>query len=64
MIIKSEKEYQEHEALIEQLIQKGTKLGDMELLTDEQKLEYMRLSEALDEYAKTNNPLVLFTKNH
>jgi HTH-type transcriptional regulator/antitoxin HigA len=50
MIIKSEKEYKDYEARVEKLMQRGTELGDMELLTDEEKEEFMRLSEALDEY--------------
>ena len=50
MIIKSEKEYKDYEARVEMLMQRGTELGDMELLTDEEKAEFMLLSEALDEY--------------
>ena len=39
------------------LMQRGTELGDMELLTDDEKAEYMRLSDALDEYASAYHPL-------
>ena len=41
MIIKSEKEYKDYEARAEKLMQRGTELGDMELLTDEEKAEFM-----------------------
>jgi hypothetical protein len=41
MIIKSEKEYKDYEARVEKLMQRGTELGDMELLTDEEKAEFM-----------------------
>lgn len=57
MIIKSEKEYKEYEARIESLIQRGTELGDMELLSDVEKKEFTMLSDALDEYGKAFHPL-------
>ena len=57
MVIKSEKEYQEYEARMERLIQKGTELGDMELLSDAEKSEFFLLSDALDEYGKAYHPL-------
>ena len=57
MIIKSEKEYKDYEARAEKLMQRGTELGDMELLTDEEKAEFMQLSEALDEYGSAYHPL-------
>jgi len=57
MIIKSEKEYKDYEARAEKLMQRGTELGDMELLTDEEKAEFMQLSEALDEYGRAYHPL-------
>ena len=57
MIIKSEKEYKDYEARAEKLMQRGTELGDMELLSDEEKAEFMRLSEALDEYGSAYHPL-------
>ena len=37
MVIKSEKEYKDYEVRAEKLMQRGTELGDMELLTDEEK---------------------------
>ena len=57
MVIKSEKEYKDYETRAEKLMQRGTELGDMELLTDEEKAEFMRLSEALDEYGSAYHPL-------
>lgn len=57
MIIKSEKEYKDYEARAEALMQRGTELGDMELLSDEDKAEFMQISEALDEYGSAYHPL-------
>lgn len=39
------------------LIGRGTELGDMELLSSEEKAEFMMLSEALDEYGRAYHPL-------
>lgn len=52
MTIKNEKEYKEYEARAERLIERGTELGDMELLSVEEKAEFTMLSEALDEYGR------------
>lgn len=57
MTIKNEKQYKEYEALVEGLIQKGTELGDMELLSEAEKAEFTMLSEALDEYGRAYHPL-------
>lgn len=57
MTIKNEKEYKEFEARMEQLIQRGTELGDMELLSEQEKAEFVQLSDALDEYGKAYHPL-------
>ena len=57
MIIKNEKEYKDYEARAEALIQHGTEIGDMELLSEEEKAEFSRLSEALDEYGSAYHPL-------
>lgn len=57
MTIKNEKEYKEYEARMEKLIQRGTELGDMELLSEEEKAEFTKLSEALDEYGRAYHPL-------
>ena len=57
MTIKTEKEYKDYETRVELLIARGTKLGDMELLSDEEKAEFTMLSEALDEYGRAYHPL-------
>ena len=57
MTIKNEKEYKEFEARMEQLIQRGTELGDMELLSEQEKAEFIQWSDALDEYGKAYHPL-------
>ena len=57
MTIRSEKQYKEYEARVEKLIQKGTALGDMELLDEAEKSEFAMLSEALDEYGRAYHPL-------
>lgn len=57
MTIKNEKEYQDYETRVERLIARGTELGDMELLSDEEKAEFTMLSEALDEYGRAYHPL-------
>ncbi len=57
MTIRSEKQYKEYEARAEKLIQKGTELGDMELLNEAEKSEFAMLSEALDEYGRAYHPL-------
>ena len=57
MKIANEQEYKEYEARMERLIQRGTELGDMELLSNEEKEEFTMLSDALDEYGKAYHPL-------
>jgi len=57
MTIQNEKEYKEYEARIEALMQRGTELGDIELLSPEEKEEFLRLSDALDEYGSAYHPL-------
>lgn len=57
MIIKNEKEYKKFEKRMETLIQHGTELGDMDLLSEKEKEEFMMLSEALDEYGSAYHPL-------
>ena len=61
MIIKTEKEYKEYEARAEALMQRGTELGDMDLLPEEEKAEFMQLSEALDEYGSAYQMSTLLT---
>ena len=57
MVIRDEKEYKDYEARMEKLIERGTELGDMELLSPEEKAEFTMLSEALDEYGRAYHPL-------
>lgn len=57
MKINTEEEYHNTELRIEQLIQKGTELGDMELLSDEEKAEFSQLSSLLDDYGIKHHPL-------
>ena len=57
MTIKSEKEYKDYETRLEKLIERGTELGDMELLSDNEKTEFTKLSDALDEYGRAYHPL-------
>ena len=57
MMIKSEKEYKKLEARVEELILRGTELGDMELLSDEEKAEFTMISDALDKYGRAYHPL-------
>ena len=47
MTIRDEKEYKDYEARVEKLIERGTELGDMELLSQEEKAEFTMLSEPL-----------------
>ena len=57
MTIRNEKEYKTYEARVERLMERGTELGDMELLSPEEKAEFTMLSEALDEYGRAYHPL-------
>jgi len=54
--IKTEKEYRDICAAMDILIEKGTKLGDMELLTNEDKSDYMRLSAIVRQWEKAHYP--------
>ena len=57
MEIKDEKEYQDYRANMEIIIAKGTKLGDMELLSEQDKRKYSRLAGAIHEYEAAYHPL-------
>ena len=57
MIIKNEIQYRDFEYQVELLIKKGTELGDMELLSDDDKVKFVELSRAVDEYGRKNYPL-------
>ena len=54
--IKTEKEYRSICATMDILIEKGTKLGDMELLTNDEKNEYIRLSAIVRQWEKVHYP--------
>ena len=57
MRINNEKEYKDCRANMEIIIAKGTKLGDMELLSEEDKYEFIQLSRAIAEYEAAYHPL-------
>ena len=57
MTIRNDKESKDYEARVEKLIYRGTELGDMELLSSEEKAEFTLLTEALDEYGRAYHPL-------
>ena len=57
MVIKNDIQYRDFENQIELLIKRGTELGDMDLLSDDEKAKFIELSSALDEYGKRNYPL-------
>jgi HTH-type transcriptional regulator/antitoxin HigA len=54
--IKSEKEYRDICNLMDAFIEKGTKAGDMELLPEADKNEYLRLSAMVRVWEKTHYP--------
>ncbi len=47
MEIKTEKEFREYQRGCEELISRGAALGGMDYLSDEEKREYIRLSDAV-----------------
>ena len=53
----SEKEFKECRARMEVIIAKGAELGDMELLSEEDKAEYILLSKSVAEYEDAYYPL-------
>lgn len=68
-VIKNESEYKNCRANMENLIAKGTRLGDMELLSEEDKDEFIQLSRAIAEYESAHHPLpgkasAVVNKNH
>ena len=54
--IKTENEYRSVCAKIDLLIDKGTKMGDMELLSDTDKNEYVKLSAMIRTWEKAHYP--------
>lgn len=57
MIIKNDAQYREHKEAMEVIIAKGTKLGDMELLSQSDKDEFIRLTDAIHEWEAAYHPL-------
>lgn len=57
MVIKNEKEYREYCSKLDEIIAKGTTLGDMDKLSDADKKEYQRISAIIGEYEDVYYPL-------
>ena len=57
MKIYSEKEFRAYRTEMEALTAKGTDLGDMELLSEEEKERYIALSQAISEWKAAYHPL-------
>jgi HTH-type transcriptional regulator/antitoxin HigA len=57
MKISNDSQYREYKKEMEILIQKGTELGDMELLTEADKEEFIRLTDAISEWEAAYHPL-------
>ena len=57
MIIKNDAQYREHKEAMEVIIAKGTKLGDMQLLSQSDKDEFIRLTDAIHEWEAAYHPL-------
>ena len=57
MKISSDSQYREYKKEMEVLVQKGTKLGDMELLSEADKEEFVRLTDAIYEWEAAYHPL-------
>ena len=56
MTITNEEEYKKIDARIEELFVKGSALGDVELLTDDEKVELKVLSEAAYDWECEQDP--------
>lgn len=57
MKISNDSQYREYKKEMEVLIRKGTELGDMELLTEADKEEFIRLTDAISEWEAAYHPL-------
>ena len=55
MKINNDSQYREYKRAVEVLIEKGTKLGDMELLSDSDKEEFVRLTDAIKKRMDAEN---------
>lgn len=57
MVIKNDIQYREYKNAMEVIITKGTELGDMELLSQTDKNEFIRLTDAIHEWESAYHPL-------
>lgn len=57
MIIKNDVQYREYMEAMEDIIAKGTELGDMELLSPHEKEEFIRITDAIHEWESAYHPL-------
>lgn len=57
MKISNDSQYREYKKKMEALIQKGIKLGDLELLSEFDKEEFIRLTDAISEWEAAYHPL-------
>ena len=57
MIIKNDAQYREYKDAMEGFITKGTAIGDMELLPKTDKIEFIRLTDAIYEWEAAYHPL-------
>lgn len=57
MIIGNEVEFRKFRSELELIIAKGAALGDMEFLSAEDKAEFIRLTDAIEEYESAYYPL-------
>lgn len=57
MVIKNDIQYREYKNAMEVIITKGTELGDMELLSQTDKDEFIRLTDAIHEWESAYHPL-------
>lgn len=57
MKIISDSQYREYKEAMEVLISKGTELGDMELLSESDKKEFVRLTDAIYEWESVYHSL-------
>lgn len=57
MVIKNDAQYREYKNTMETIIAKGTQLGDMELLPQSDKNEFICLTDAIHEWEAAYHPL-------
>lgn len=57
MVINNDIQYKEYKNAMEVIITKGTELGDMELLSQTDKDEFIRLTDAIHEWESAYHPL-------